>query len=148
MKIKDRKEKKTLSVETTCAVKELPQVLGKSYGDIMAVMKKRKAFPAGAPFVIYRNSDMEALEIEIGFPIMTAVDGEGEVKSSVLPGGQCAISRHKGPYDSIDKTYNAITAFIKEKGREPTGVCYEVYLNDPKKKKPEKLKTDVVFVLK
>lgn len=55
---------------------------------------------------------------------------------------------HKGPYDTIEKTYNDLTAFLKDKGRTPKGLCYEVYLNDPGKTKPEKLKTDVVFPLK
>jgi effector-binding domain-containing protein len=147
MKIKNRKEKKTLSVRRSCAVKELPAVLGESYGKIMEVMKKKKTFPKGAPFVIYYNDDMDALELEIGFPVFKAVDGEGEVQASVLPGGPCAVAKHKGPYDRIEAVYRELTAFIKEKGKKPKGICFEEYLNDPQKTKPEKLKTNVVFLL-
>ncbi len=147
MKITNKKEKKALSVKRTCGVQELPAVLGESYGKIMEVMKKRKTFPKGAPYVIYYNDDMEALEIEIGFPVFKAVDGEGEVSASVLPGGPCAVAQHKGPYDRIEETYKGLTAFVKEKGKNPSGICFEEYLNDPQKTKPEKLKTNVVFVL-
>lgn len=148
MKIKKRREKKTLAVSATCPVQELPNVLGKSYGDIMEVIKKRKTYPAGAPFVIYKNDNMDALQIEVGMPVGKVIDGEGQVKAGVLPGGLCAVARHKGPYDTIKKTYDALAGYIKEKGKEPAGPCYELYLNDPQKVSPEKLKTDVVFVLK
>ena len=80
-------------------------------------------------------------------PVARSVEGEGDVIASVLPGGLCAVARHKGPYDTIKQTYDAIAEFIRSKSHEPAGLCYEIYLNDPQKVKPEKLKTDVVFVL-
>ncbi len=132
MKIKKLNEKKTLAVSMTCPVEELPNVLGKAFGDVMTLIKKRKSYPAGAPFVIYRNDDMSALQIEAG----------------TLPGGLCAVARHKGPYNTVKETYSTLMSFIKEKGHEPAGPCFEVYINDPQKVKPEKLKTDIVFVLK
>ena len=74
---------------------------------------------------------MQALDLEIGFPVMKRVDGNGEVKAGLFPGGVCAVARHRGPYSTIEKTYKNLTAFIKEKGKNPSGICYEVYLNDP-----------------
>jgi effector-binding domain-containing protein len=147
MKITKRKQKPTLAVNAVCSVEEMPKVLGESYGTVMEYMKQNKTFPAGAPFVIYKNEDMQALDLEIGFPVMKKIDGNGTVKAGILPGGECAVARHTGPYNTIEKTYENLTAFIKDKGRTPSGICCEVYLNDPEKTKPEKLKTDLVFPL-
>jgi effector-binding domain-containing protein len=34
---------------------------------------------------------------------------------------------------------------MKSKGYEVTGVCYEIYLNDPQRTPPESLQTQIVF---
>ena len=47
----------------------------------------------------------------------------------------------------MEATYNKMLEFAKEKGLDPQGLTYEIYLNDPGKKKPEELKTDVYFLL-
>lgn len=94
MKIKKRKAKKTLATKATCSVKEISTVLGEKYGKVMEVMKQKKTYPAGAPFVIYHNDNMDALELEVGFPVAKEVEGEGDVFAGILPGGECAIDHH------------------------------------------------------
>lgn len=48
---------------------------------------------------------------------------------------------HIGPYDEEGPTIARMHAFIVENGYEPAGKHHEIYLSDPRKVAPEKLKT-------
>ncbi len=48
---------------------------------------------------------------------------------------------HIGPYDAEAPTIARIHTFIDENGYEPAGKHHEIYLGDPRKVAPEKLKT-------
>ncbi len=88
------------------------------------------------------------LDIEIGFPAKTLLEGNAEIKASTQPAGKYAMTMHQGPYGKIRPAYNALAKKVKEEGFQTTGVSYEYYLNDPKNTKPNDLLTQVVFPLK
>ncbi len=111
--------------------RNLPQVLGEAYGKIMQYMGELGETPGGAPFVAYYNMDMQNLDMEIGFPVLSALPGKGEVQAGQIPAGKAATCLHTGPYPEIASAYNDLSAWITAQGVHPTGVAYEFYLNDP-----------------
>lgn len=149
MEIKKRKEQNTLVMKTVTPVSKLSEVLGKAYSAAAGHLGMKGMQPAGAPFCAYFNMDMENLEVECGFPVSEKIDGDGnELLASTLPGGDHAFTVHKGSYEKIGDAYDALAAFVKEQGREPSGVSYEIYLNSPMDVKPEELLTEIYFILK
>jgi len=50
---------------------------------------------------------------------------------------------HVGPYAAEGPTIARMHAFIEEKGYEPSGKHHEIYVSDPRRTAPEKLKTVV-----
>lgn len=48
---------------------------------------------------------------------------------------------HIGPYTAEGPTIQRLHAFIAEQGYECTGKHHVIYLNDPRRATPEKLKT-------
>jgi len=48
---------------------------------------------------------------------------------------------HVGPYDAEGPTIAHMHAFIEEKGYERAGKHHEIYLSDPRRTAPEKMKT-------
>ncbi len=48
---------------------------------------------------------------------------------------------HIGPYDAEGPTIARLHRFIEENGYEPNGKHHEIYLSDPRRTAPEKLKT-------
>lgn len=148
MEIKELKEKQTAAIRTTVNVKDLHAVMGKSYDEVFGCMKEQGANPAGPPFAVYHNMDMEHLDVEIGFPVDRPIKEKGKVRPGSLPGGRTATTTFKGPYEGMEKPYGELAAFMKEKGVAPTGTCYEVYLNDPNEVPPEELLTEIYFPLK
>lgn len=78
------------------------------------------------------------------------VKPEGEVGVQTIPGGAYAVFLHRGPYEGLSRTYDAIFGhWLPASGRqlrdEP---CYEVYLNAPGRTKPANLKTQIHVPLK
>ncbi|MBN1425218.1 GyrI-like domain-containing protein [Candidatus Fermentibacteria bacterium] len=146
--LREQPAQPTLAIRTRTSVQNLPQVIGKAFGDIAQYLAQLGQYPAGAPFAAYHNMDMQDLDVELGFPVPKDLPGKGEIKAGHIPGGKFGVVIHTGPYDKIGPAYEALTKWIADKGYEVTGVAYEYYLNDPDETKPEDLKTQVVFPLK
>jgi effector-binding domain-containing protein len=121
--------------------------MGEAYGKIGQYLGILNEVPAGPPFAAYFNDDMQDLDVAIGFPVAHALEGQDEIQASELPGGKVATCLHVGPYNEIEPAYNALSAWVEEQGLEPTGVAYELYLNDPQTTAPEDLQTQIVYPL-
>jgi len=138
----------TMVVRTTSPVDKLPVVLGECYDKVMAYLSSQNEQPTGAPFVIYHNLNMQALDLEAGFPSTHALSGAGDVKPSVLPAGQMISSEYTGTYQDMPPAYDSMTALAKEKHVELSGMAIEIYLNDPTDTPPDKLKTHILLPVK
>jgi len=55
--------------------------------------------------------------------------------------GPAAQVMHVGPYSTEGPTIERLHAFIAEQGGERSGKHHEIYLSDPRRSAPEKLKT-------
>ena len=54
---------------------------------------------------------------------------------------QVATTMHKGPYEKVEGTYEALTEWVSENGYEINGPAEELYLNNPES--PEELVTEI-----
>lgn len=52
-----------MSIRMRTAVQELPNVLGKAFGDVAMAIGEQGQQPRGPPFVAYYNMDMQDLDI-------------------------------------------------------------------------------------
>ncbi|OQY41540.1 MAG: AraC family transcriptional regulator [Anaerolineaceae bacterium 4572_78] len=144
----ERPTQPTLSIRTSSAVQDLPDVLGQSYGAISQYLAVLGESPAGAPFVGYYNMDMQDLDIEIGFPVSKELSGKGNIQTSEIQGGKFAATLHIGSYGEIESAYDALSRWMNENGHDSIGVSYEIYLNDPTRVQPNELQTKILFPLK
>ncbi|MCD1294066.1 AraC family transcriptional regulator [Methanocella sp. CWC-04] len=147
--LKEQPAQPVLSIRARTSVRNLPQVLGNGYGSIIQYICELGENPVGPPFTAYYNMDMENLDIELGFPVAKKLPGKGDINPGEIPGGKLGTCLYTGPYgDEMCHAYGALTNFIIDKGYEPTGVAYEMYLNDPTVTPPSELQTLIVFPLK
>jgi hypothetical protein len=58
-----------------------------------------------------------------------------------LSEGACVQVLHVGSYDSERATIESMKAFAESKGLTSAGLHHEIYLSDPRRVAPEKLKT-------
>ena len=137
-----------LSIRTRTRVEELPQAMGRVYGEIAQYLGQLQEHPAGPPFAAYYNMDMQDLDVEIGFPVSRPLPGRGDIQPCEIPGGRAATCLYTGPYGDIGPAYTALSEWMQDNGYEATGVAYEMYLNDPGETPPKELQTQIVFPLK
>jgi len=137
----------TLAVRTRTAVQHLPEAHERAFGAIMQRLGEQREQPAGPPYAAYFNMDMQDLDVELGFPVARELAGKGEVQPSKMPTGKAASCVHTGPYGEIESAYVALLQWMQQNGHQPSGVAYEVYLNDPEQTPPEQLQTRIIFPL-
>lgn len=146
--ISEQNEQPVLSMRTRTNVANLPGELGKAYSAINAYVEEIGEKTGGPAFAAYYNMDMEDLDVEIGFPVEKPVAGKGNIRQSAIPAGRQASCMYKGPYADMGPVYEAMTAWMNEKGYVPTGVVYEFYYNSPADVPESELLTKIVFMIK
>ena len=70
-----------------------------------------------------------------------AVGALERLRLDTLDEGMSVQTLHVGPYDAEGPTIAAMHAAIAGHGLEPTGLHHEIYLGDPRRSAPEKLRT-------
>jgi effector-binding domain-containing protein len=143
--LQERPARPALVIRLRAAVQALPKVLGEAYDDLLRYLGEIGEGPGGPPFVRYFNMDMQALDLEAGFPVPRPLPGEGYVEAGEIPAGPYATCRFTGPYSQLASAYGALNGWMAEHGYQPAGTCYEVYLNDPAEVMPEELETEILF---
>jgi len=71
------------------------------------------------------------------------LDAIGQIRLERFAEGPAAQIMHIGPYATEGPTIQHLHAFIAERGYERAGKHHEVYLSDPRRASPEKMKTIV-----
>jgi hypothetical protein len=64
-----------------------------------------------------------------------------DVKLETLAEGQCVQMLHVGPYSTERETISQMLALAEEKGLSCHGLHHEIYLSDPRRVPPERLRT-------
>jgi effector-binding domain-containing protein len=146
--IVEKPDQAVLSIRTRSAVGNLPNVLGRAYGELAKYLGELGEAPTGAPFVGYYNMDMQDLDLVVGFPVSRILEAKGDMQPGQIPGGKQATCLYIGPYNAIEPAYNGLMEYIGQSGHEATGVAYEFYLNDPSETPEGELQTQIVFPLK
>lgn len=69
----------------------------------------------------------------------------GLVRLETLDEGACVQALNVGPYDKEDPTIEKLHAYIREHHLVETGPHHEIYIGDPNRTAPEKLKTVIRY---
>jgi AraC family transcriptional regulator len=122
----------------------------KAWEKVCAFAEKNKLFGWKTEFIGISHDDPEITETEklrydACITVTKDVKPEGEIGIQEIEGGKYAVFIHKGPYAKLHDTYSKIFAqWLPVSNIElRNSPCFEKYLNEPEKTKPEKLKTEI-----
>lgn len=112
---------------------EVAQVMGRAFDTLGRFLAETGVTPLGPPMAIYSNWSEGLMTTDVGFPVAAAdtARAAGEVLSGTTPAGHALKAVHHGPYDGLAATYGAIEAQMAAAGAAPSGMSWEVYLNEP-----------------
>jgi effector-binding domain-containing protein len=88
----------------------------------------------GRPIAVFTKTDDTGFTFEAMLPLAAAPEGKPKLGDGVeigaSPGGKTLKFQHRGAYDEIEATYEAIAAFLDEKGLDTKDLIIEEYLSD------------------
>ena len=137
-----------VAIRTMTTEKELPALVGEVFNSLMEYISKLDALAIGPAFIGYHNMDEDNLDVEIGFPVGEHLEGEGDIKGSLIPGGKRVTGYYKGAYAYMPYYHEELFKWILLNDLEPTGVVYEYYFNSPGNVPDNELLTKIEYLLK
>jgi effector-binding domain-containing protein len=126
-------------------------ILG-SLGLVRREIEKAGLVPTGRPLAVFVESDDTGFKYHAGYPLEAAPEGKSGLSDAVkigqTPSGKAMRFEHQGAYADIDATYDAITAYLDEKGIDAQDSFVEEYVNDVKDGDDPTLQVNIYVLLK
>jgi effector-binding domain-containing protein len=120
-----------------------------SFKTLSGLLDKQGIKPAGNPMIVYTSTD------DTGFTYLAEIPVDQEPKNLTKamsmgksPDGKALKFVHRGSYDNMDNTYEAITNHLDDKKLEAKDTFIEEYITDPLKTAEDKLVINVYVPLK
>jgi effector-binding domain-containing protein len=120
-----------------------------SFKALNALLAKQNIKPSGNVMIVYTATDDTGFSYLAEIPIDQ--DPKGLAKDMSMgksPDGKALKFVHRGSYDNMDNTYEAITNHLDERKLEAKDMFVEEYLTDPLKTAEDKLVINVYVPLK
>ena len=100
--IEKRVDQPYAAIPVSVRIEELGSVVPPLTGQVFDWLAVRGIAPTGPPFWRYVVVDMEnRLELETGVPVTSLIEGDGEVRTGLLPAGRYATVVHTGHPDTL-----------------------------------------------
>ena len=148
----EMKARPTVALAGTAEWDEGMRTLADAMEKLRVEMTKAGLEPAGKPFAVFVETDDKGFRFEAMIPLAAlpepAPSLQNGLRIATSPAGKTMKFEHRGSYDEIDTTYEAITAYLDEKGLEAQNLFLEEYLNLPRTSDEDGARVDIYVFLK
>lgn len=111
-------------------MEEYADFAGGAFAQILAYTGAQGLLPSDGPVTCFFNTDLEQLDVLIGFPYAKALAPSGDIQQVTIPAADMVTAIDLGPYEEQDPTLMDMFAWIKAQGLAMEGPIYYQYLND------------------
>ena len=131
---------------------EIYSAILSSLSSVKRDMDKANLASSGRPLAVFVESDDTGFKFHAGYPLAAAPEGKSSLSETVkigqTPSGKAMRFEHQGAYGDIDATYDAITAYLDDKGIDAQDTFIEEYTNDVKDSDDPTLQVNIYVLLK
>jgi len=110
------------------------KTLSGAIAKLNASVRKAGLAVNGRTIAVFTKTDDTGFSFEAMAPLAAAPEGKVKLTDGVeigaSPAGKAMKFQHRGAYDEIDATYEAIAAYLDEKGLDTKDLIIEEYLSD------------------
>jgi len=116
-----------------------------AFKTVNAFIAKQGLRPNGSAMTIYTATDDTSFSFQAAVPVVELPKEapRGDIGVGKSPGGKALKFVHRGSYDSMDTTYEAITNHLDEKQLDAKDLFIEEYQTDPVTTPEDKLVVEV-----
>lgn len=124
--------------------------LVESFKTLKAYMDKEGIKASGSAMTVYIQTDETGFSFEAAYPIAQspANPPKGDIAVGPAPSGKALKFVHRGSYDAMDTTYEAITNYLDDKQLDAKDLFIEEYTTDPLTSNQDSLVIDVFVPIK
>jgi effector-binding domain-containing protein len=141
--------KKVIMLKGTASWDSAFETIVGSLKTLSSFLDKQNIKPAGSVFIVYTSTDDAGFTYQAEIPVDQDPKNLAKGMSiSTSPEGGVLKFVHRGSYDNMDNTYEAITNFLDEKKLEAKDTFIEEYVTDPLNTTEDKLVINVFVPLK
>jgi effector-binding domain-containing protein len=120
-----------------------------AFKSLNAFLDKQGIKPAGNPLIVYTSTDDNGFVFQAEMPVdQEPRNMPKNMSVGKSPEGKALKFVHRGSYDNMDNTYEAITNHLDDKKLEAKDLFIEEYTTDPLKTAEDKLVINVYVPLK
>ena len=120
-----------------------------SFKKIVSLLDKQGIKPSGNSMIVYTSTDDNGFTYQAEIPVdQEPKNLPKDMTIGKTPDGKALKFVHRGSYDNMDNTYEAITNHLDDKKLEAKDTFVEEYVTDPLKTAEDKLVINVYVPLK
>jgi effector-binding domain-containing protein len=121
-----------------------------AFKSVYALLDKQGIKRTGSAMTIYTEADDTGFQFQAAVPIAEQPKElpKGDIAVGQSPGGKALKFTHRGSYDSMDNTYEAITNYLDEKRLDAADTFIEEYATDPVTTPEDQLVINVIVPIK
>lgn len=129
-KLYEQPEQHVLSIRKTINFSDFAAI-AKDVFDLVTTYADRNGilFSSG-PFVCYHNTDLENLDVEMGFQVAKHLSGNDEIMGHLIPTQKVVSGLFLGGYADTDPLTFEIMQWIADNGFIQKGTIFNYYLSD------------------
>ena len=126
--------------------------IGEAIARLRAAAAKAGLKETGRPLAVFTDTDDAGFKFDAMLPVDSPAEAKPDLGADLVlaqtPSGKALKFQHRGAYDDIDSTYEAITAYLDEKGLEARNLFVEEYVSEAKDSSDMALQVDIYVFLK
>ena len=126
------------------------ETITNSFKTLKAYIAKEGLKIDGQTMTIFTATDDTGFQFQAAIPVAEPpkTPPKGEIGVGTSPEGHALKFIHRGSYDGLDNTYEAITNYLDDKRMEAKDMFIEEYVTDPVSADPKKLVVNVYVLIK
>jgi effector-binding domain-containing protein len=126
------------------------ETITNSFKTLKAYIDKESLKADGPVMTIFTSTDDTGFQFEAAIPVAEPPKNppHGDIAVGTSPQGHALKFVHRGSYDGLDNTYEAITNYLDEKRIEAKDLFIEQYVTDPLSTSEDHLVVNVFVLIK
>ena len=126
------------------------ETITNSFKSLKAYIDKEGLKADGPAMTIFTSTDDAGFQFKAAIPIAEPPKNppHGDIAVGTSPQGRALEFVHRGSYDAMDNTYEAITNYLDEKRLEAKDLFIEQYVTDPLSTNEDHLVVNVYVLIK